>query len=51
MIHKAIKDIDLIKITVDNMKILWDHIDLCTKQFEEFMSEKWIEVQPYEMED
>jgi cob(I)alamin adenosyltransferase len=28
-INKAEKDIDTIKVTVDNMKALWDHIDLC----------------------
>jgi hypothetical protein len=33
-IDKAVKDIETIKITVDNMKILWDHIDLCSKTFE-----------------
>ena len=34
MILKAEKDIEAIKITVDNMKILWDHIDVCQKKFE-----------------
>lgn len=29
MILKAEKDIEAIKVTVDNMKILWDHIDVC----------------------
>jgi hypothetical protein len=33
-INKAAKDIEQIKITVDNMKVLWDHIDFCTKRFE-----------------
>lgn len=51
MIQKAIKDIETIKITVDNMKQLWDHIDVCTKAFERFMSTKWLDTQPFEMED
>ena len=34
MILKAEKDIEAIKVTVDNMKILWDHIDVCQKKFE-----------------
>jgi len=34
MILKAEKDIEAIKITVDNMKILWDHIDTCQRKFE-----------------
>jgi len=48
---KAVKDIEAIKITVDNMKVLWDHIDLCQSAFERFNSNKWIETQPFEMED
>jgi len=28
-INKAEKDIDTIKVTVENMKALWDHIDKC----------------------
>jgi hypothetical protein len=33
LIEKAIKDIEAIKITIDNMKELWDHIDTCSKIF------------------
>jgi hypothetical protein len=33
-INKAERDIDTIKITVENMKALWDHIDICQKTFE-----------------
>lgn len=40
-IDKAVRDIDSIKITVVNMKALWDHIDLCQKTFERFMTNKW----------
>lgn len=29
LIIKAVKDIEAIKITVDNMKALWDHIETC----------------------
>jgi len=28
-IGKAQKDIEQIKVTVENMKVLWDHIDFC----------------------
>ena len=51
LIQKSIKDIDTIKYTVDNMKSLWDHIDLCTCTFADFMSNKWTETKPFEMED
>ena len=29
LIQKAIKDIEAIKITIDTMKVLWDHIATC----------------------
>jgi len=51
LISKAAKDIEGIKITIDNMKVLWDHIDVCQKAFNKFMTNKWVETQPFEMED
>jgi len=33
------------------MKALWDHIDVCQATFERFMTNKWVETQPFEMED
>jgi len=51
LIGKANKDIDAIKITVENMKALWDHIDKCNITFHDFMNQKWIDTQPFEMED
>jgi len=50
-INKAERDIETIKVTVANMKALWDHIDLCQQTFEAFMENKWEETQPFEMED
>jgi hypothetical protein len=43
LIQKSIKDIETIKYTVDNMKALWDHIDLCLTTFKNFMANKWTE--------
>jgi len=50
-INKAERDIDTIKVTVENMKALWDHIDTCQKSFEVFYENKWIGTQPFVMED
>ena len=50
-INKAEKDIESIKITVENMKALWDHIDKCQVTFEKFMVTKWVETSPFELED
>jgi dynein heavy chain len=33
------------------MKALWDHIDTCQNAFTRFMNNKWVETQPFEMED
>jgi dynein heavy chain len=50
-ITKATKDIEGIKITIDIMKVLWDHIDFCGKTFESFYSAKWIGLNAADMED
>jgi len=51
LIQKAVKDIEGIKMTIDNMKSLWDHVDVCQKAFSRFMNNKWIDTQPFDMED
>lgn len=51
MIDKTVKDIEAIKATIDNMKALWDHIETCQQAFNRFMNNKWIDTQPFEMED
>jgi len=51
LITKCAKDIEAIKQIVDNMKALWDHIETCQNAFSRFMNNKWIETQPFEMED
>lgn len=33
------------------MKALWDHINTCQNAFEAFYCHKWVETQPFEMED
>jgi len=51
LIQNSVKMIEAIKVIVENMKLLWDHIDVCQKTFDRFMTNKWIETQPFEMED
>lgn len=41
LINKAVKDIETIKITVNNMKGLWDHIFICQTNFNQNMENKW----------
>jgi dynein heavy chain len=50
-INKAVRNVDEIKLTVNNMKSLWNHIGHCKSRFDSFMSCKWLEIAPYEMED
>lgn len=33
------------------MKMLWDHINVCQQLFTDYLAAKWVETQPYEMED
>lgn len=33
------------------MKSLWAHIDLCTGKFDGYMKSKWVETDPFDMED
>jgi dynein heavy chain len=51
LINKAIKDIEGIKITIKAMNELWQHIEFCQKAFEIFLTTKWIETDPGDMED
>lgn len=33
------------------MKMLWEHIDMCQKKFEEYMNNTWEKTSPFELED
>jgi dynein heavy chain len=33
------------------MKVLWDHIDFCSKKFNDYYKEKWIGIAPFTIED
>jgi dynein heavy chain len=33
------------------MKVLWDHIQVCTEAFNRFMGTKWVDTNPAEMEE
>jgi dynein heavy chain len=45
------KHIEAIKLELGNMKVLWDHINTCQQIFNGYLSAKWVDTQPYEMED
>jgi dynein heavy chain len=50
-INPSIKQVEVIKTEVVNMNGLWNHIEICTNKFEGYMKSKWIETDPYDMED
>lgn len=50
-INASIKQLEAIQTEVENMKILWEHIDLCLGKFESYMKSKWVETNPFDMED
>ena len=49
LIIKCNKDIDAIKISINVMKALWDHIAKCHNQFNEFQQSLWTEIKIDEM--
>jgi dynein heavy chain len=51
LVEASHNSVDNIKIEVESMNILWDHIKLCEGTFEEYMTTKWIETKPYDMEE
>jgi len=46
-INASIKQLEAIQTEVENMKILWEHIDLCLGKFESYMKSKWVETEPF----
>jgi dynein heavy chain len=51
LINKAVKDVDNIKVLITNMKGLWDHIAKCQETFDGFLSTKWVESNPGDMDE
>jgi hypothetical protein len=51
LITNSIKQVDTIKIEIQNMVALWDHIEICLNMFQNYMDTKWIESKPFEMEE
>lgn len=51
LIDNAVKQVDLIKLEVNNMKMLWEHISLCQNIFSNNMAQTWDNIDPMEMED
>lgn len=51
LIEQSVSMVESIKIEVDSMNVLWDHIHLCENTFDGYMNAKWIETKPYDMEE
>lgn len=51
LINKAVKDIEGIKVTIKAMNELWQHIEFCQASFDKFLTTKWVETDPGDMED
>jgi dynein heavy chain len=51
LIESSQASVDNIKTEVETMNILWDHIKLCETTFDGYMSTKWLDTQPYDMEE
>jgi dynein heavy chain len=51
LIIKATKDIENIKVSINVMKTLWDHIAKCHTTFDEFQANKWFDSNPEDMRE
>lgn len=51
LINTPVKQVENIKIENKNMKMLWEHIDMCQKSFQTYMDNTWEKTQPFELED
>ena len=51
LINNANKQVEGIRNEMQNMKNLWDHIKACITTFDGFMEGKWIETNPFDMEE
>lgn len=51
LIESSISSVDNIKSEVESMNVLWEHIKLCQGKFVGYMSTKWLETNPYDMEE
>lgn len=51
LIEQSQQMIESIKGEVESMNVLWDHIKLCETTFDVYMTSKWIETKPYDMEE
>lgn len=51
LIDGCIKQAEAIKAEMGNMKMLWDHINICQKTFSGYLANTWEKTSPFEMED
>jgi len=51
LIESSKASVENIETEVESMNILWDHIKLCQGNFKGYMATKWLETQPYDMEE
>jgi dynein heavy chain len=51
LIITSSKQVEGIKIEIQSMMALWDHIDVCQNMFSKYMEAKWIDTNPFDMEE
>jgi len=51
LIDNSVKQVDVIKLEINNMKLLWEHISCCQDIFELNQTSTWENLEPAEMED
>jgi len=51
LITNSIKQVEAIKSEIQSMVLLWDHIEVCQNNFQNYMEAKWVETNPFDMEE
>ena len=51
IMQPSIKQVEQIKVELENMKIFWEHTGKMQELYEGYMNSKWIETSPFDMEE
>lgn len=51
LINNSIKQVEAIKLEIQSMVNLWDHIEITQEKFSGYMEAKWVDTNPFDMEE
>ena len=51
LITNSVKQLESIKLELDNMNVLWQFTEDCLEQFQKYREAKWVETNPFDIEE